>query len=156
MTVITHRRAKSRLATMIDQAGGISIGTALAQAHDNLAALREPAVQRIRDMVAELAAIPVPTTSEEAREHLLRAYNASSAIIDAAGPFEMRDLCSASANLCDLIDVAEDRGMDWRIVTVHARALQLLISLPEDATSERQAVLENLRQVLVHRTRQPS
>lgn len=156
MTVITHRRSKSRLATMIDQAGGVSVGTALAQASANLEKLREPAMQRIREKVQELAAIPVPLTPAQAGDSLLQAYDASSAIIDAAGPFELDDLCAASANLCDLIDVAEDGAMDWRIVTVHARALQLLISLPSEAQSERQAVLQNLKQVLLHRTGQAS
>ena len=36
MTVITHPRRKSNLATMIDSAGGLSIGVALAQARANL------------------------------------------------------------------------------------------------------------------------
>lgn len=156
MTVITHRRSKSRLATMIDQAGGISVGTALARAQDNLESLREQAMERIRESVAELSDLPAPAGPDATRDGLLKAYQASSSIIDAAGPFELDDLCAASANLCDLIDVAEDGQLDWRIVSVHARALQLLIGLPAHAQAEREAVLENLRQVLLHRTRQSS
>ena len=38
MTVITHARRKSRLATMIDAAGGITVGVALARARANVAA----------------------------------------------------------------------------------------------------------------------
>lgn len=156
MTVITHRRAKSRLATMIDQAGGVSVGTALAKARENLEVMREPAMQRIRELITELAAITPPTSPEEAVAKLSKAYQTASGIIDAGGPFDLKDLCSTSANLCDLIDVGQDKDLDWRIVTVHARALQFLISLPADAVAERQAVLENLRQVLLHRTRQQS
>ena len=40
MTVITHARRKSRLATLIDAAGGITVGVALARARSNVAALR--------------------------------------------------------------------------------------------------------------------
>lgn len=156
MTVITHRRTKSRLATMIDQAGGISVGTALARAQGNLESLREQAMERIRESIAELSALPLPVGPEASRDGLVKAYQASSGIIDAAGPFELDDLCAASANLCDLIDVAEDGQLDWRIVSVHARALQLLIALPTEAQAEREAVLQNLKQVLLHRARQAS
>ncbi len=151
MTVITHRRGKSRLASMIDQAGGVSIGNALAQARSNLEGMREASLQEIRTQIQLLTSIVAPANAAEAPERLMKAYQTASGVIDAAGPFEMHDLCQAATNLCDLIDMAEHRQMDWRIITVHARAMQLLINLPEAATAERQAVLENLRRVLDHK-----
>ena len=71
------------------------------------------------------------------------------AVIDAAGPFELNDLCAAAANLCDLIDAApEGRPFDWRVVTVHAQALRLLLTLPSEAADARAKVLDSLKDVL--------
>jgi hypothetical protein len=152
MTVITHRRGKSRLASMIDQAGGVSVGTALAQARANLETMREASLEEIRAQILVLSEIPAPSMESEAMERLMLAYQTTSSIIDAAGPFELDDLCMAATNLCDLIDMAQHNRVDWRIVTVHARAMQLLINLPENAVVERAAVLENLRRVLAHKS----
>ena len=70
-------------------------------------------------------------------------------VIDAAGPFELNDLCAAAANLCDLIDAApEGRSFDWRVVTVHAQALRLLLTLPAEAADARAKVLDSLKDVL--------
>ena len=47
------------------------------------------------------------------------------------------------------IDAApRDGGFDWRIPTVHAQAMKLLLALPGDATEARQAIVDNLREVL--------
>jgi len=90
-----------------------------------------------------------PSSPDQASAALDQAYARSSAVIDAAGPFEMKDICTAAANLCDLIDAApEDQTFDWRIVTVHAQALRLLLTLPAEADDARAQVLESLRDVL--------
>lgn len=149
MTVITHNRRRSRLSTLIDQPGGVSAGAALAQAKANLAEMAERSRAVIEEQVAALAALRPAATQEEASRLLDQAYDHSSAVIDAAGPFELKDLCAAAANLCDLIDAApEDRPFDWRIVTVHAQALRLLLTLPADAVEARTQVLASLKDVL--------
>ena len=149
MTVITHNRRRSRLSTLIDQPGGVSAGVALAQAKANLAEMEGRSRAVIEEQVAALALLQPAASLEETARVLDQAYNHSSAVIDAAGPFELKDLCAAAANLCDLIDAApEDRPFDWRIVTVHAQALRLLLTLPADAAEARTQVLASLKDVL--------
>ena len=149
MTVITHNRRRSRLSTLIDQPGGVSAGVALAQAKANLAEMEGRSRAVIEEQVAALALLQPAASLEETARALDQAYNHSSAVIDAAGPFELKDLCAAAANLCDLIDAApENKPFDWRIVTVHAQALRLLLTLPADAAEARTQVLASLKDVL--------
>lgn len=149
MTVITHPRRKSNLARMIDSAGGVSVGVALAQARANIEALRARALTVVDAQITALEALPAPTGPEAAPARLDEAYRAATALIDAAGPFELLDLCRGAAGLCDLIG-AVDPGepFDWRIVTVHARSLRLLQKLPPEAAAERERILESLREVI--------
>jgi len=149
MTVITHNRRRSRLSTLIDQPGGVSVGTALKQARANLAEYETRSREVIEEQVSALAGMKPPSSPDEASAALDQAYARSSAVIDAAGPFELKDICTAAANLCDLIDAApEDQAFDWRIVTVHAQALRLLLTLPSEADDARAQVLDSLKDVL--------
>jgi hypothetical protein len=150
MTVITHPRRPSRLAEMIDRPGGVSVGVALTQAKANLDGLRDQGQSIIVENIAALLAEPAPDISETVR--LDSAYAASSQIIDAASPFALDDLCTAAKGLCDLLDAAQrGGGFDWRIATVHAQAMKLLLALPPDApgTPEaRTAIMTNLGEVV--------
>ncbi|WBT04668.1 chemotaxis protein CheE [Brevundimonas vesicularis] len=147
MTVITHTQRKSRLAEMLDRPGGVSIGVALAQARANLDGLQDQARAIIGDNIAVLLAKPDPNLIEPMRLDL--AYSASSQIIDAASPFSMDDLCTAAKGLCDLLDAAPRQGgFDWRIATVHAQAMKLLLALPPQEQAARTAILTNLHEVL--------
>ncbi len=149
MTVITHNRRRSRLSTLIDQPGGVSAGVALAQAKANLAEMEARSRAVIEEQVSALAALTPGATPEETARALDQAYDHSSAVIDAAGPFDLKDLCAAAANLCDLIDAApEDKPFDWRIITVHAQAQRLLLTLPAEAAEARTQVLASLKDVL--------
>lgn len=155
MTVVTRIQRRSRLAHMIDQPGGLSVGVALAQAKANLAALEERSQAIVAERVAELGALMTAPPLAEQAERLDQAYHAASAVIDAAGPFDLDDLCAAAAGLCDMIDDAvEGQPFDWRIVTVHAQALRLMLNLPADAARERALILDNLRQVAARRRSQ--
>ena len=147
MTVITHNQRKSRLSEMLDRPGGVSIGVALAQARANLDGLQDQARAIIDDNIAVLLAKPDPNLIEPMRLDL--AYSASSQIIDAASPFSMDDLCTAAKGLCDLLDAAPRQGgFDWRIATVHAQAMKLLLALPPEEQAARTAILTNLHEVL--------
>ncbi|CAN5341929.1 hypothetical protein BH10PSE2_BH10PSE2_19030 [soil metagenome] len=151
--VLTHQR-KSRLSAMIDQPGGVSVGVALLQARANLDTLQARSQIIVLARIAELGGLVAPAPGDEAARRLLLAYELSSAVIDAAGPFELTDLCAVAAGLCDLIDAASpaekagDRPFDWRIVTVHAQSMQLILSLPHEAVEARAQVLGSLKQVL--------
>ncbi|MGZ9114121.1 MAG: chemotaxis protein CheE [Brevundimonas sp.] len=148
MTVITHARIKSRLSKMIDSPGGVSVGVALAQARANIEAKRAEAMAVVEVQIAALEAVVPPTNLEEQGYRLNEAYRAANAVIDAASPFELPDLCRAASGLCDLIDGAQpDQTFDWRIVTVHARSLRLLQTLPLEETAARNTVLDSLKMV---------
>ena len=147
MTVITHTQRRSRLAEMVDRPGGVSVGAALAQAKANLDALQDQARAIIADNIAALLARPAPDLIEPLR--LDAAYSASRQIIDAASPFSLDDLCTAAKGLCDLLDAAPRQGgFDWRIATVHAQAMKVLLSLPPEEAQARSAILSNLHEVL--------
>lgn len=133
---------------MIDSPGGVSVGVALAQARANIEAKRAEAMAVVEVQIAALEAVIPPTTLEEQAFRLNEAYRAANAVIDAASPFEMTDLCRAASGLCDLIDGGKpDQTFDWRIVTVHARSLRLLQTLPLEETEARTTVLESLKMV---------
>lgn len=149
MTVITHNRRRSRLSSLIDQPGGISTRTALKQAADQLARLEAQSLEIIRQAIHDLSALPAPTALADNKLAVNTAYRLSSSVIDAAGPFACTDLCAVAINLCDLLDAAsETEVFDWRIVTVHAQAFRLLMSLPADEVEARQQVVDSLKDVL--------
>jgi len=147
MAVITHVQRRSRLAALIDRPGGLSVGTALARARENLAGLEDEARALIAARIRELTAMPAETDGDEA-QRIERAYGAVAAILDAAGPFGMDDLCQAAVSLCDLLDVApRDQPYDWRIVAVHAQSMRLLAPDSDTDLDARAIILDNLRQV---------
>jgi hypothetical protein len=149
LTVITHARRKSNLATMIDSAGGVSVGAALAQARANIEAMREQAMHIVDAAIGALEAVPAPAGPEDLPARRDEAYRAATTLIDAAGPFELFDLCRAAAGLCDLIGAIDpEQPFDWRIVIVHARSLRLLQTLPPEATGERERILDSLGEVI--------
>jgi len=148
MTVITHKRRKSRLTDMIDKPGGISVGVALVQAQANIEERRGPSLEAVAEMVKSLLAIERPTSLEDNFERLIEVYRGSNGIIDVASPFGLDELCEAASNLCNLVDASPAGELfDWRIVTVHARAMQMLMRLPEGADEARRTVLDSLQQV---------
>ncbi|WP_296169710.1 chemotaxis protein CheE [uncultured Brevundimonas sp.] len=152
MTVITHARRKSNLSQMIDKPGGVSIGVALTQARANIEAKRAEAAGVVDAQIAALEAIAAPTSPAELSVRLEEVYHAANAVIDAASPFELDDLCKGAAGLCDVIDAAQPgQPFDWRIVTVHARSLRLLQTLPVEEIDARNQVLESLRQILLRK-----
>jgi hypothetical protein len=149
VTVITHARRKSRLAKLIESSGGSSVGTSLAQARANLDKLRPRGLEEVAARTSEMADIPTPETPGERRLAMEAAYRAANGVIDAAGPFDLLDLCGVAAGLCDLIDAAsEERPLDWRVVPVHAQSLRLLLALPADADAARAAVVTELRDLV--------
>lgn len=150
MTVVVTIPRKSRLSTLVDKPGGVSVGVALDQARTNLETLHLRSLKIVADRIAELVTLR-PPAADDPDPHARRqqAYDLSNAVIDAAHPFERDDLCAVAAGLCDLIDAAPTgRPFDWRVVTVHAQAMQLILSLPPEAADVRREILSSLAQVL--------
>lgn len=155
MTVITHARRKSRLSRIIDEAGGVSIGTALAQAKANLDALQPRSAAEVAARIADLTAIQPPETPDEVMPALGRAYRAANGVIDGAGPFDMDDIRAVAVGLCDLIDAATpERPFDWRVLPIYAQSLQLLLAMPNDAEGRRK-VRESLDLMVDRKLTQP-
>lgn len=148
MTSVTRFERKSRLSQLIDAPGGISVGVALAQAERNVAELRGRSLDYVAERVADLAALSPPASDCEVAPRLQQIYHAAIGVIDAAAPFDLADLCTAAQGLCDLADGGGEGALDWRAVTVHVRALQLFVSLPEDAREARDEILMGLRAVV--------
>ena len=145
MTVITHSRRKSRLAKMIDSAGGVAVGVALTRARENIGKLRGKALKEVTRHIGELAALQQPTTADEKDESLRRIYHSANHVIDAASPFGLQEICGVASSLCDMVDrAAAEHTFDWRILQVHIQSLQLLNTLPEDAAEQRAAVTAQL------------
>lgn len=150
MTVVTRIPRTSRISTMIDKPGGVSVGVALARATRNLETLRGRGLELATEAVAAISALPVPGSRDEAQAAAQEAYQLSAGLIDATGPFGLTDLCTAAAGLCDLLDATTDQ-IDWRIVTVHAQSMRMLLVLPEEDRASRDAILSELRRVLARR-----
>lgn len=149
MSAIKHAVRKSNLATRMGSPGGISVDTAIARARANLETMRDQAHQVIEASISALEAIPETTGPGDMSERRDQAYREATSLIDAAGPFELLDLCRAAAGLCDLIGALDpEQPFDWRIVTVHARSLRLLQTLPPEATEERAHILDSLSEVV--------
>lgn len=148
MTVITHARRKSRLGTLIDQAGGVSVMNALAQADANLAPLKPPSLEEITRQAELLGQIASSGPPENEREALEQVYLAGTSIIDAAGPFDLDDVCEIARALCDMADgAAADRAFDWRVPQVCSRSLALMLRLERDDPA-RAAVKAELDQLI--------
>lgn len=138
---------RSRLSTLVDQPGGVSVGVALARAKANQAGLLDQARQVIDSSINELLAMTAPAPDVQTQA-LGQVYKTCNALIDAAGPFEMTELCQAAAGLCDLIDGHTGGVFDWRIVETHAQSLRLLNTLPPEQAEARATIAEHLRAVV--------
>lgn len=150
MSVIVTIPRKSRLSTLVDKPGGVSVGVALVQARANLEALHYRSLKIVAERITELVKLAPPAADDpDPAARRQQAYELSNAVIDAAHPFERDDLCAVAAGLCDLIDAAPaGQPFDWRIVTVHSQAMQLILGLPPEAADVRKEILASLGQVL--------
>lgn len=149
MTVITHARRPSQLFRLINAPGGISVGVALTQARANIETRRAEAMAAVDTQIAILEALAPPADLAEATSRLAEAYRGAAAVIDAAGPFDLKELCQAAEGLCDLIDAAApNQPYDWRLVTVHAQSLRLLRTLPAEEAAARTRIMEDLGKVV--------
>jgi len=146
MTVITHARRKSRLAKLIDSAGGVTVGVALTRARQNISALRARGLEEVTRHIDALAALEAPTDPEATIRSLQQIYVSANHVIDAAHPFELDEICAVAISLCDMVDRASAEGavFDWRIMAVHIQSLRLLNALPADAVREREQVTTHL------------
>ena len=153
MTVITHARRTSRLAKMIDSAGGVTVGVALTRASENISALRDKGLEEVTRHIDDLAALEAPADPEATIRSLHQIYRSANHVIDAAAPFELDEICAVAISLCDMVDRASAEGgvFDWRIMAVHIQSLRLLNTLPADAVKEREQVTTHLARMVARK-----
>lgn len=157
MTVITHARRKSRLADMIDSAGGLAVSVALSRARSNIEALRPRGMEELARHIDALAAIEQPEDAEAAIRTLVQVNRAANHVIDAAAPFDLGEICAVAVSLCDMVDHASAEGgvFDWRIIAVHIQSLRLLHALPTDADAERARITTQLSRMVAKKFGRP-
>lgn len=152
--VITHAQRRSRLSRIIESQGGVSVGSALKAAEENLAALRPEALRRITHSADAIAAVRKPSPEQESQT-LDALYRHGSDVIDAASAFGLQDLCTVAAGLCRMADGAEERGMDWRGPALVGQTLRLLLALPNGALDQRAALVEAVDDLVRHQLDEP-
>lgn len=153
MTVITHARRKSRLAKLIDSAGGITVGVALTRARANVAALRPQGLKEVSRHIEDLTTLEAPADPEATLRSLRQIYLLANHVIDAAHPFELDEICAVAGSLCDMVDRASAEGgvFDWRIISVHIQSLRLLNALPPEAAAERARITSQLSEMVARK-----
>ena len=150
MTVVRHIPVKNKLASLISLPGGKKLKDALADAQQNLNALRPDCVDHIDELIAEiqLIASAAGDPSIEARERL---YDRSNEIAGLAGSFDLKGLGAGAYSLCELIDCGRDGGECPRgEVTVHVESLQLLRHPDRLGVAGEKAVLDGLAKIIRH------
>ena len=149
MGVVKWIMKKPRLSTLVDQAGGMSARSALKAADELLEPMREEGRERVEAAISGLEqSLAAPTPDRAA--YLATLYDQGSAVMDAAGPFGLDDLCKAAFSLCELVDryTRIDRSVDPRGIQVHVQALRLLSTPGAVPPAARHTVLDGLNRVL--------
>lgn len=150
MSVVTWIMKKPPLSALVDQPGGMSVRTGLKAASELLEPLREEGRQRVEAAIAALEQNLENSSNVGEAEALASVYRLSSAVLDAAGPFGLDDLCKAAFSLCELADRYSrgDMPADRRSLEVHVHALRLLSHPGATPPEARQVVLDGLAKVL--------
>ncbi len=146
--VVRYFRKPSRLAAMIDQPGGATVGRLMSQVEANLETLRPEAMAKIEQAIAELEGLTAARSSDQAA-WLADIYHRAGAVLDMAGPFGFDALGKVAFSLCDLADRFGAAGeFDLASLQVHVRAARLLFANPDLSEDGRQEVLRGLDRVL--------
>ncbi len=150
MSTVTFILKKPRLSTLVDQPGGTSTRSALKAVNEALEPLRAEGHARVGLAISELEAALAEADRTPRDALLTLLYARATAVLDAAGPFGLDDLCRAAFSLCELADRygRNDRPVDVRGVAVHVQALRLLHGSADMPAEARSAVLDGLARVL--------
>ena len=150
MGVVTWIRKKPRLSSLVDQPGGMSARSALKAVAELLDPLREEGRERVEASIAVLEQTLAASHRYDRTVLLSALYAQATAVLDAAGPFGLDDLCSAAFSLCELSDRYSrlETPVDPRAVEVHIQALRLLHTHDAAPEAARHAILDGLARVL--------
>ena len=158
MSNVRKFKVKSRLSKLINEAGGITVNTALKQAKAAIETLRVPSLADIDASLAEMDKLFGPTARNRAGESLEDLYFLSTRIIDCAIFLEGSDIDLAARALCELVDRSQMNDVcDWEAIDVHISSIKLLRAAGLAMTDEQRAhVLEGLARVTRKRIGDPN
>lgn len=148
MSAVLWMTRKSRLSQLIDEAGGMTVGTALAEAQNQILPMRETALQAVVEGLGDLEVLVAATPAEgEETAWLERIYGLAYGLLELAGPFGLEDMCAAAYSLCALADGQKRQGrLNPEPIRVHVAALRLLTQNGEGEET-RKAVLKGLAHI---------
>lgn len=149
MSVVKWIQKKPRLAALIDQPGGVTVGKALDQASDLLGDLKaeslqvvEAAIVALENMTKAPPANPGPWLEE--------IYRLAAEVLKGVGPFDLDDMAQASFSLSELADRFREGGKcELAPIQVHVQSLRLLLANGEQLPAvARKEILNGLDRVL--------
>jgi hypothetical protein len=129
---------KTRLATMIDESGGVTVGKALEHADELLGDLKAESLQVVEAAVAALEAMTA-TAPANPGPWLEDIYRLAADVLKGVGPFGLEDMAKASFSLSELADRFRESGRcELAPIQVHVQSLRLLLAngLPAAAREE--------------------
>jgi hypothetical protein len=150
-------RAPNRLKAAMAAAGGLSVREAVRRSEAAVDTLREPCLETIDAVLAEMELRFGPKAANREQEEFETLYGLASRIIDVSIVVRHSGLDDASRALCDLADLSGEIGRwDWPSVDVHLEALKMLRAAGESMTKEqRNAVISGLVKVTRKRVGDP-
>lgn len=149
MSVVKWIKRKPRLASLIGEPGGATVRAALDAVKVSLEPLREQCLGAVDEHISALEVLVAEGEPDDLLATLETVYARASGVLDAAGPFDLEDVCKAAWSLCELSDRYTRMGRgDWRAIEVHVQALRLLRRLPRDGVEARRSVLAGLAELL--------
>jgi hypothetical protein len=156
MSVVKWIQKKPRLASLIDQPGGVTLGKALDQANELLGDLKQESLQVVEAAVAQLEAM-TKTAPANPNAWLEEIYRLAAEVLKGVGPFGLEDMAKASFSLSELADRFREGGRcDLAPVQVHVQALRLLLASGDQLPAvARQEILKGLDRVLALAPRVP-
>lgn len=149
MSVVKWIQKKPRLAVLIDQPGGVTVGKALDRAGELLGDLKAESLQVVEAAVVALEAM---TNSPPVNPGpwLEEVYRLAAEVLKGVGPFDMDDMAKASFSLSELADRFREGGRcELAPIQVHVQSLRLLLATGEQLpAAARKEILNGLDRVL--------
>ena len=128
MSVVKWIQKKPRLATLIEQPGGVTVGKALDQAGELLGDLKTESLQVVESAVVALENM-TKTAPADPGPWLEEVYRLAADVLKGVGPFELDDMAKASFSLSELADRFREGGRcELAPIQVYVQSLRLLLA----------------------------
>ena len=148
MSVVKWIQKKPRLATMIDEPGGVTVGKALEQANELLGDLKAESLQVVEAAVVALEGMTKAAPANPG-PWLEEVYRLAAEVLKGVGPFDLDDLARASFSLSELADRFRESGRcELAPIQVHVQSLRLLLANDTLPAAARAEIINGLDRVL--------